>query len=125
MQIIEGKIYKCDHCGKRQFRQCDMTIHERWCKLNPNNQHKCYEFCQHLVKTEVEYEGSSNGDEYIGKKTVFTCAVTEQKMYSFIAEKRKLPVIYEKDTIRMPLECDLYKSPNDNFEDWSDIFPTD
>jgi hypothetical protein len=102
-------VFTCDFCGKKQFRKCDMTLHERWCKKNPNNLHKCFEFCIHLKKYEVEYEGTDRyGEEYLGKKTEFTCDVLKKQMFSFIAEKRRLPVINELHTSRMPLECDKY-----------------
>ncbi len=113
--VIENMlVYKCDHCGKKQFRKCDMTQHEKWCKENPSNMHKCFQFCPNLIKTEEEYEGCDHyepGDTYVGKKTVFTCAKTGQKMYSFKAEKRKLPVVNEEGVIRMPLQCEHFKDP--------------
>jgi hypothetical protein len=104
-------VFTCDYCGKKQFRKCDMSRHEKWCKKNPNNDHKCFQYCKHLLKSEEEYEGHSNQDydeTFSGKKTVFTCALTKQKMYSFIAERKKLPVVNESDVIRMPLECKSY-----------------
>lgn len=110
MKIIQAEIYKCGHCGKVQFRKCDMSKHEKWCKKNPNNKHMCFELCQHLKKEEIDYEveGGYDNDGYSGKRTIFTCMITSQKLFSFIAERRKLPVIKEEDTIRMPLECDKY-----------------
>jgi hypothetical protein len=111
MKITTANIYQCDHCGKRQFRLCDMSRHEKWCKKNPNNQHTCYQYCKHLIKEEEEYQGS----DYVGKRTIFKCAVTEQKMYSYIAEKKKLPIVKEDGNIRMPLECDKYESQNEYY----------
>ncbi len=110
MQVTVANIYKCDFCGKRQFRQCDMTRHEKWCKKNPNNFHICFQFCNHLIKTDGEYEG----EDYVGTKTIFTCGVTKQEMFSYLAEKRNLPVTKEENTIRMPLECDKYTTEADN-----------
>lgn len=112
MKIETAQIYKCDHCGKVQFRKCDMSKHEKWCKLNPNNRHACYEFCKHLVKGEEQYEGQSrydSGEGYTGKRTVFTCGLTGQKMYSFKAEKLKLPVVTEEGTVRMPIKCNKFE----------------
>ena len=106
-------VFTCDFCGKKQFRKCDMSIHEKWCKKSPNNQHKCFQYCKHLVKSAEEYEVENYNEAFVGEKTVFTCALTKQKMYSFIAERRKLPVINESDAIRMPLECDSFKDPCD------------
>lgn len=122
MEVTTGKIYKCDFCGKRQFRQCDMTMHERWCKENPKNNHKCFQFCRHLIKTSEEYDG----ENFVGHRTIFTCELTKQGMFSYIAERKRLPVINEKDSIRMPLECDKFedefthvtKDIDINFEEW-------
>ncbi len=123
MRIIEAKIYKCDHCGKVQFRKCDMTKHEKWCKENPNNKHYCFGYCVHLLKTKEEYEGQDryeSGGTFVGQRTVFTCAVTNQRMYSFLAEKRKIPI--PEGAVRMPLQCDLYKDRGEFSlpEDWLD-----
>jgi len=116
MEITLQNVYKCDHCGKKQFRKCDMTRHEKFCKENPNNKHKCFQYCKHLQKSEDEYEGQSHydaGETFFGVKTVFTCALTKQKMFSYIAERKSLPVVKEEDSIRMPLECEKYKDKND------------
>lgn len=117
MKVETAQIYKCDHCGKVQFRRCDMTKHEKWCKLNPINDHACYKFCKHLVKTEEKYEGQSrydSGESFTGKKTVFTCGVSGQKMYSFKAEKLKLPILNELGIKRMPIDCNDYKGTDIN-----------
>ncbi len=108
MTEIETTIFKCDHCGKRQFRKCDMVRHEKWCKENPSNKHKCFEMCQHLVKTEEQYIIQGE-DGYVSKKTIFTCNVNSQRMFSFIAERKKLPVVNETGVVRMPLQCDDYE----------------
>lgn len=118
MQIIEKPYFKCDFCGKRQFRKGDMTLHERWCKKNPANMHKCFQYCKHLVKDKEDYDVELSFDEgYSSKRTIFICGLTGQKMYSSIAERRKLPVVNEPDTIRMPLECDKYKDQMDSIFD--------
>jgi len=120
MLITLQEVYKCDHCGKRQFRKYDMVQHEKWCKKNPQNQHKCFQFCHHLIKSEEEYEGADHydqGETFFGTKTVFTCGLTNQKMYSFKAERRKLPVVNEPDTIRMPLQCESFNNPFENIDD--------
>jgi len=101
-------VYECEYCGKKQFRKGDMTKHEKWCKKNPNNNHKCFQYCKHLIKEDEEYSGS----DFVGNRTIFKCALTEQKMFSYIAEKRKLPIINESGNIRMPLECDKYEDKN-------------
>lgn len=119
MKIIETPHFKCDFCGKKQFRKSDMTKHEKWCKRAPNNMHKCFYYCKHLIKSDEDYEGVGYNGEYLGRRTVFTCGVLNKKMYSFIAERKKLPVISEVDNIRMPLECDKYEDMNGCF----DIFP--
>lgn len=105
-------VFTCDFCGKKQFRKSDMVKHEKWCSKNPNNQHKCFEYCKHLIKTQEEYDGESYNESFIGNRTIFECALTKQKMFSYIAERKKLPVINELDEIRMPLECDMYVDMN-------------
>jgi len=120
MKIEQATIYKCEHCGKVQFRKGDMTRHEKWCKMNPNNLHACFNFCHNLIKSEERYEVNGGysewGDGYSGMRTVFTCKVTGKEMYSFIAERRKLPIVNDIDAIRMPLICEHYKSPEEIIE---------
>jgi hypothetical protein len=111
MQEIKNvSIFKCDFCGKKSFRKCDTTAHEKWCSKNPANNHACFRDCRHLLKTEEEYFVDSD-EPYAGKRTVFTCAVNSQKMFSYLAERRKHPVVNEPDAIRMPLECDKHEYP--------------
>lgn len=114
MEIINQPYFKCDFCGKKQFRKSDMSLHEKWCKKNPNNQHTCFKYCKHLIKSEEEYEGF----DYVGLKTVFTCDILKQKMFSFIAERKKLPIINEAGAVRMPLECDKYEDINSDYLDF-------
>lgn len=110
MKIIEGKIYTCDFCGKRQFRQCDMTKHEKWCKENPNNMHKCFQYCKHLVKGKEDYNGGGN-DEWQPQRTTFTCALLNKQMFSFKAERRGITKHLD-GVERMPLQCDKYDDTN-------------
>lgn len=104
----ETTIYKCEHCGKKQFRKCDMSRHEKWCKKKPENKHKCFQFCVYLKKDTEEIEGTGNIWEERGNVTrcTFTCEKTMQRMYSFIAERRGIPM--HDGEVRMPTECDMY-----------------
>ncbi len=111
MKIIQAEIYKCDHCGKVQFRKCDMGKHEKWCKKNPANMHICFAYCVHLKKEKEPYDG----DEYEGSRTTFTCTKLNKKMYSFKAERRGI-VKHIPGTERMPLECDSYLDRDKNWE---------
>jgi hypothetical protein len=88
-------VYECEHCGKKYFR--NYKFHETFCKKNPNNRHKCFQFCDNLIK----YKDS---DGY----THFLCFANllKPELYSYIAEKKKIDVT---NKIRMPLECDKYK----------------
>ncbi len=100
------KVYKCEYCGKNMLIMGAMEKHEDFCRKNPENQHACFKMCKHLVKG-VEYKDI--GDEWgrTPKCTTFTCSVTNQKMYSYIAERRDLDIAMD-DAERMPLACDKY-----------------
>ncbi len=113
-------VHKCDYCGKKYFRKCDASRHERYCSQSPANNHLCFQQCKHLIRGEEPYEGYSGNLEFTGNRTTFTCQLTGQKMYSYIAERKRHPVVNESDTIRMPLECDKYKQTP--MDDWEDIF---
>jgi hypothetical protein len=103
------KVFKCDHCSKKMFSAGAMGYHEKWCKKNPNNRHKCFALCCHLKRdiNVIWSDGEGSG----AYNYVFTCLKTGQKMYSYKLEKRSL-YAYRKlpiDAVRMPLECELFQ----------------
>ena len=101
MKTETRKVYQCDHCSKRMLSAGAMSYHEKWCKKNPHNRHKCFALCSHLKKTLNMHT----------RKIEFQCLKTGQQMYSYHLEKRnvyqfrRIPI----DAIRMPLECDLFQ----------------
>lgn len=109
MKAITQKVYQCEHCGKKMLAAGPMARHEKYCKQNPHNKHKCFDFCRHLLRTgEVVYAG---GEPYY-KRTVFTCGVTNKEMYSFLLEKKASLFPYDiklNGMERMPLECPHFK----------------
>ena len=110
MKTIVRKVYECEHCGKKMLAAGPMARHEKYCKANPDNKHKCFDFCKHLKRTgEVVFDGG----EPNYKRTVFTCEVTGKEMYSFLLEKKAslLPNHIKLDKMeRMPLSCDDFKT---------------
>ena len=85
-----------------------MARHEKYCRYNPENKHKCFEYCTNLKRERV-IQGRH-------LETVFTCEITGNKMYSYLAEKKKTAYFgcpIELTGIRMPLECELYKEMSD------------
>lgn len=117
MKIKENvTLYICEHCNKKYQVKKACEKHEIYCFKAPDNYHKCFQHCKHLIK-EVEIYDIGNhydGSEFYQKRCGFKCAVTGQYMYSFIAERTdNIPVYNEyieesREYIRMPLECDLY-----------------
>jgi len=98
------KIYFCDHCKKHNLSAGSIARHEKFCRLNPNNKHKCFAYCTHLKRT-VSYPS----------KTVFTCAKTGIEMYSYLLEKKlQGPYIAQNELTRMPLECDIFEEMTSN-----------
>jgi len=93
-------IYICQYCGKKSVYKNVITIHERVCKSNQNNWHKCFQYCEHLEKF--------NNEEY--EKKQFRCAVYDKLMYSF---KLEYQLHKNKERIekleRMPLKCEGYE----------------
>ena len=96
------KVYKCDHCGKTMLSAGSMARHEKYCRLAPNNKHKCFDFCRNL---------KTSG--YIAfQQREFTCAITGQKLYSYKLEKMALMWPYQtkfEGLVRMPLECNHFQ----------------
>lgn len=93
MKKIEA--YKCDFCPKTSTNAGALFQHERKCRDNPYNKHKCFEFCKHL---KMEFE-----DGY----RIFTCEKKQTNMYSYKAEHRNLDI---EHLTKMPIECDDFES---------------
>ena len=100
MKTETRKVYQCDHCGKWMLSAGAMGYHEKWCKKNPKNRHKCFELCRHLKRTLNMY---TRGIE-------FECLKTGAKMYSFQLEKRNYYAYRQnpQNMERMPLECNKF-----------------
>lgn len=114
MKITETTVYECGFCGKKQYRKCDMSKHEKWCKKNPNNDHKCFQYCTHLVRDREIFDDTEG---YEKTRRTFTCSLLNKKMYSYIAERRGI-VSNLSGCERMPLECDFYKDRNYGLNDF-------
>ena len=89
------KAYQCDFCSKASASAGAMAQHERKCKFNPNNKHKCLDYCSNLEKIYLGYN-----------RTGFRCKATGEMMYSFKAEYSSINI---KGLVRMPLECKHHK----------------
>lgn len=116
------KVYYCDYCKKHSISASTISRHEKYCKMNPKNAHKCFEFCRYLKRDRTTHF-NDEGEAY-GRKTEFTCMVTDNKMYSFLLEKRDSLYPYHnilKGLTRMPLECKLFHALTwDELEDRQD-----
>lgn len=89
-----------------------MTTHERMCKDNPNNKHKCFNDCRFLVGTEKEAVDSRTSRYYD-----FTCTKHNKTLYSYKLEysktklesRKKLYKDRGEELARMPLKCIYYE----------------
>lgn len=107
MKIQQETVYRCDYCNKHMLGKGAMVRHEKWCKMNPKNAHKCFEFCKHLKKT-TNYKYDDYGNQCGG--TTMLCKKRNVYMYSFKYEKNiHKPVNALEGLERMPLECELYE----------------
>jgi hypothetical protein len=88
------------------FGKGAMSRHEKYCKDNPINKHKCFDFCKHLSMKDnrvyLEY-GTSGSIE-------FTCDVSGERMYSYKFEKNyNKPATALNGLTRMPLKCEMHE----------------
>lgn len=119
MKILPNRtIYRCEYCRKHRLSAQAARNHERSCRNNPNNKHRCFG-CQNLVVTAGTAPDGRSCKQ-------FTCQAFERRLYSYVAEKRHLlyPHILGADAMRMPLKCPAYvaevygpvcKDPADSF----------
>ena len=111
MKTEVRKVYQCEHCKRRMVSAGAMSRHERFCRYNPNNRHKCFDLCEFLErKTELinEHKDPTNPASY---RTVFTCSATGQRMYSYLLEKRaNYKPEFIEGLVRMPVDrCGDYR----------------
>ena len=104
MKTVTETIYRCDFCNKAMFNKGAMSLHERMCKGNPNNKHKCFQYCKYL-------HGERSDGEYY-----FTCENSKCDMYAKDLHSYKLERGYRgkrkikmDNLTRMPLECEHYE----------------
>lgn len=117
MKIQQETVYRCDHCNRSMLGKGAMSRHEKYCRQNPNNKHKCFEFCKHLEKAFTHEEtGDYNNEPRI---THMTCTKLNIKMYSYKFEKNTTkPINALIGLTRMPLECDSYEDMHEPTEDY-------
>lgn len=105
----------CVHCRKlyKQRAKHHCVKHEKYCKMNPDNDHACFRFCEHLhsfMEDETGWDG-----EIESSVRCFKCNITGKLMHSYIAERINHPASRETD--RMPLECEHFE-PSSEFVDF-------
>ena len=106
MKTSTRKVYQCDHCKKNMLSASSMSRHEKYCRLNPENKHKCFEMCRYL-KRDLEFIDKAYPASV---KTVFKCSVIGKKMYSYLLEKKlSFKPEFTIGSVRMPLDCKFYK----------------
>lgn len=104
-------VYKCGYCSKYYLRKHHTESHEKKCRYNPNNKHKCFDWCKHLEKGEFDIDHPS-GLGTCGKATYFKCTKFNKFMYSYKAENTNNINLQEEISNcdeRMPLECEGYE----------------
>ena len=112
MKTTTEKVYHCEHCKKHMLSAASMSRHEKYCRYNPLNKHKCFDLCRFLVSKRQLKEGGdpSNPGSYI---RTFTCEKTGQKMYSYLAIKKMTSYLGNPikiaGLVRMPLSCNDYQ----------------
>ena len=94
------QAYQCAYCPKASTSAGAMAQHEAKCKRNPNNLHKCFDYCTHLERVCIGYH-----------KWGFRCEATGIMMYSFHAEKSSINLTGLQ---RMPLKCAHHKYMSDD-----------
>jgi hypothetical protein len=118
MKTTLKKVYECEHCKRKMLAAGPMARHEKYCRLNPTNRHRCFNFCLHL-KRQIVMGGIEGG------RTEFTCEVTGKKMYSYLLEKKAslFPYHIKFDGMeRMPLTCDVFMDDQTEYDKLQDRF---
>jgi hypothetical protein len=114
METKIKKVYYCDHCKKHGLSASIISRHEKYCRLKPENRHKCFDMCKFLERKRDIVRRGYDEEPYCGK-TVFTCGLTGTTMYSYLLEKRiDFRPEFIKGLVRMPIECNDYRCMNES-----------
>lgn len=98
MKVLHNiTLYKCEYCGKKYQRRTFGERHERYCYLNPRNDHPCFKYCEYLDF----YRGDTEGRP----RKIYKCTAKGIDMFCYTAERKKLNV---DGLQRMPLQCEFY-----------------
>lgn len=115
-------LFICEFCRKAYQKKHFCTQHEQFCHKNPNNNHACFG-CGYLEKTtkQIFERQAYNGDDIYRDITTFHCNKLDKIVYSYAAEKIRLPGGGCHEDVdngeRMPLECIDFKSEfHDDFD---------
>ena len=107
MKTEQKTVYTCEYCGRKMLGKGAMSFHERYCKNNPNNFHKCFMYCKYLERVVTEFPDEEFSNHY--RITEMICKKRNVKMYSYKFEKHKKPHSALNGLERMPLECEVYE----------------
>jgi hypothetical protein len=115
MKETKEKVYRCDFCNKAIIQKGSMTLHERMCKKNPKNMHKCFQYCKHLIKDTATTCDDDGNRVNVGFS--FSCALNpDVEMFSYKLERFKSNAGRIEKMLRMPLECDKYELSDDHYD---------
>ena len=115
MNIKQETVFRCEFCNKAMLGKGAMSLHERMCKKNPKNKHKCFQYCKWLNKDADEVTGlrffCCGNDK---------CKLHEKDLYSYKLERNYSGQqrIKEEELTLMPLECDNYDIESGHEEKW-------
>ncbi len=112
MKTTQETVYRCEFCNRAMFGAGAMSLHEKRCKKNPKNKHKCFEYCAHLVRSFNQTD--FNEDEFL--HTEFTCAKTGKNLWSYKAERFSSFDRFKPGRERMPAGCDLYELHPEHYD---------
>jgi hypothetical protein len=109
MKVSLEKVYQCEHCGKKTRSASSTSRHEKFCRLNPVNEHICFQYCIHLKKEiRTIYD---DGEPSYWETDMICTAKNNLKMYSYLIEKKlNFDKRWIKGLERMPLDCDKFVS---------------
>jgi len=104
MKARQEMVFRCDFCNKSMLSKGAMSLHERMCKENPKNKHKCFQYCVWINR------------DFNEGNTVFYCGCDkcdffDKDLYSYKLERNYngQKMIEVEGLTRMPLHCEHYE----------------
>lgn len=80
MSVLPNRtVFRCEYCAKYRLTKAAAVRHERFCRHNPTNRHRCFG-CEHLMHTQQAAAVGADGELKHAGRQSFTLALKAPRL---------------------------------------------